>query len=92
MAASTSGSGSDARSPNRPGWSTAAPRPASLTARARSRAAASSPKWTPGDEIESSDVAIPSRSIAATCSSADHSGTAGKPSGRAWPAATTASR
>ena len=70
--ASTSGSGSEPSRPKRPGWSTTARRPASFTSRARSRAAASSARWTPGDEIDRSDVAIPSRSITATCSSADH--------------------
>ena len=37
-------------------------------------------------ETDSSDVAMPSRSISATCSSADHAGICGKPSGCAWPA------
>ena len=64
MAASTSGSGSDASSPNRSGWSTTAFRPASFTARARS----TSPKRTPGDETLSSDRSMPSRSMNATCS------------------------
>ena len=52
--------GATPSSPNRPGWSTTARRPASFTARARSTP---SPKCTPGDEIDSSDVAMPSRSI-----------------------------
>ena len=56
MAASTSGSGSEASSPNRPGWSTTARRPSSFTSRARSTAVASSPRCTPGDETDSSDV------------------------------------
>ena len=38
-------------------------------------------RWTPGVEIDRSDVAIPRRSISATCSGADHAGICGMPSG-----------
>ena len=73
MAASTSGSGSEASRPNRPGWSTTARRPASFTSRARSRQSPprrrSARRATRSTAATSRSRAGPSR---ATCSSADH--------------------
>ncbi len=56
-APSTSGSGSAAQCPNRPGCVVRRPAPNSLTVRVRVRAAVSSPKWVPREEIDSSAVA-----------------------------------
>ena len=74
------------KSPNRPGYASATRLPSSFTWRASVLAAASSPKCTPGEEIDSRLVAIPSRSISATCDPASHTGT-GMPSTKPKPAA-----
>src|SRR5947209_397944 len=90
-APSTSGSGREAKWPKRSGWVRRIPAPASLTERLSLRAAASSPKWVPGEEMDSSAVAMPHSSMSSTCRAASQVGQPGIPSGCPWPAAVAAS-
>jgi hypothetical protein len=57
--ASTSGKGSTAKKPKRPGQRLAHPAANSLSERAISRAFAASPKHSPGEDTDSKAVSMP---------------------------------
>jgi hypothetical protein len=80
-AASTSGTGREAKCPNRAGWSRRISAPASLTCRASAMASAGFPKETPGEEIDKIEVAMPQWSIRSRCRATSQAGQSSMPSG-----------
>lgn len=85
-----SGRGSEAKWPKRAGWARTSSAAYSLTSRVSARAAVSSPKWVPGEEMDSSEVRMRCSSMSRRCSHASQEGQPGMPSGWMWPAARAA--